>query len=100
MFYQGALTGPLVQRSTGLCSLQLLPLHDSLTRAQQADDEVNLFCLQRGREITFSKVVCIRINITFYIVNTGNMTRFWVAALLLVSRSHSEYVRCCRLSPP
>lgn len=63
-----------------------------------ADDEVNIFCLQRGREITFSKAVFIRINITFYIANMGNMSRFWVAALLLVSRSHWEYVGCCCLS--
>lgn len=40
------------------------------------------------------------INITFYIANMGNMTRFWAAALLLVSCSYLEYVRCCCLSPP
>lgn len=65
-----------------------------------ADDEVNLFCLQRRREITFSKAVFISINITLYIVNMSSMTRFWVAALLLVSHSHLEYVRCCHLSLP
>lgn len=30
-----------------------------------ANDEVNLFCLQRGREITFSKAVFIRMSINF-----------------------------------
>lgn len=79
MFCWDALTGPLVQRNAGLCSLRLRPLHDSLTCMLQMMKLTFSPCggVGWGGDLTFSEAVFIRINITFYIVNMDNMTRVW-----------------------